>query len=160
MWSDLSFDAGSFDPESWGPSWGLTWEAAQELLLQKTGGGHDSSDSRPKDPIKPRYRPAIREADARKDYAIHQPAGASQQDGIAIPAPQGYDSIGAQVAPKVGASPVLHAVAPELKDVVKGIQITQQVLQGITSAAALKLRQRQDDEAAMLVLFALMMDDD
>lgn len=107
-----------------------------------------------------RYRAPIRESDARKHYALYQPADASQKDGIAIPAPQGYDSIGAQVAPRVGESPVLHAVAPALKDVAKGIQITQQVLQGITSAAALKSRQRQDDEAAALVLFALMMDDD
>jgi hypothetical protein len=107
-----------------------------------------------------RYRAPIREGDARKNYNLVRPVDASQQDGIAIPAPQGYDSIGAQVAPRVGESPVLHAVAPALKDVAKSIQITQQVLQGITSAAALKSRQRQDDEAAALALFALMMDDD
>jgi hypothetical protein len=37
MWDDLSFSASSFDPDSWGPSWGLTWEAAQEP--PRGGGG-------------------------------------------------------------------------------------------------------------------------
>lgn len=31
-WVDISFDVRSFDPDSWGPSWGLTWEAAQDDL--------------------------------------------------------------------------------------------------------------------------------
>lgn len=105
-------------------------------------------------------RPSIRDADARKDYYFQKNLVKTKQDAIETYSTHEYDSVSAQVAPKVGASPVLHAVAPELKDVAKGIQITHQVLQGITSAAALKSRQRQDDEAAMLALFALMMDDD
>lgn len=160
MWSDLSFDLRSFDPDSFGPSWGMTWEANQELLIPQTGGGHDASDSPPKDQTRPRYRPAIREGDARKNYAIHQPADASRQDGIAISAQQEYDSVGAQVAPKVRASSAFHVGAPELKDVATGILLTQQIIKGITSAAVLKSRQRQDDEAAMMALCALMMDDD
>jgi len=39
MWADLSFDVRSFSPDSFGPSWGLTWEAAQELLEYHGGGG-------------------------------------------------------------------------------------------------------------------------
>lgn len=31
-WVDISFDVRSYDPDSWGPSWGLTWEAAQDDL--------------------------------------------------------------------------------------------------------------------------------
>lgn len=42
MWSDLSFDVRSFSPDSWGPSWGLTWEAAQDDLTIPTGGGNAS----------------------------------------------------------------------------------------------------------------------
>lgn len=33
MWNDLSFDVRSFSPDSWGPSWGLTWEAAQDDIF-------------------------------------------------------------------------------------------------------------------------------
>lgn len=33
----MSFDSRSFSAESWGPSWGLTWEAAQENLLSAPG---------------------------------------------------------------------------------------------------------------------------
>jgi hypothetical protein len=41
MWNDLSFSASSFDPESWGPSWGLTWEAGQiESPAVASGAGN------------------------------------------------------------------------------------------------------------------------
>lgn len=44
VWDDLSFDVRSFSERSWGLSWGLTYEAAQELFFQG-GGGPDASDS-------------------------------------------------------------------------------------------------------------------
>jgi hypothetical protein len=33
----MSFDSRSFSEESWGPSWGLTWEAAQVDLNPSKG---------------------------------------------------------------------------------------------------------------------------
>lgn len=154
-------------PSYWQPDWFLTgwfpavWFApadesgipADELRAEYNGG--ISGKSRPA-AKNPRWK--IRDADARKDYSL--PDETNQHDSVAISPQQGYDSIGAQVAPKVSASQELKAEAQKLDDVANGIQITQQILKGITSAAALKSRQRQDDEAALMVLFALMMDDD
>jgi hypothetical protein len=153
----------------WQPDWFLTgwfpavWFAPadetgvpeEELRPEYNGGisGRQRSETRS-------ARRQIREADARKDYYLQKPVEKTHQDAIAIPAQQGYDSIGAQVAPKVSASQEAKAAAPELKDVASSIQITKQILNGITSAAALKSRQRQDDEAATLAMFALMMDGD
>lgn len=53
------------------------------------------------------------------------------------------------------------AEVPSLQDVETGIELTKRTLSSITSAAALRSRQRQDDEAAVMALFALaMLDDD
>ncbi len=53
MWQDLSFDLRSFDPDSFGPSWGLTWEAAQdEEVLHGGGGGYLPKPTRKKQPIR------------------------------------------------------------------------------------------------------------
>lgn len=47
MWSDLSFDVRSYSPESFGPSWGLTWEAWQDEEVRYSGGGkhHSTKES-------------------------------------------------------------------------------------------------------------------
>jgi len=59
MWIDESFSAESFSAESWGESWGLTWEAAQDESLFKGGGrAHPRQQVRPA-LFKPRpFRPA------------------------------------------------------------------------------------------------------
>lgn len=46
MWDDVSFSVASFDPDSWGPSWGLTWEAAQDEEVKNVGGGEQGRGSR------------------------------------------------------------------------------------------------------------------
>ena len=161
MWGDLSFDVRSFSPESFGPSWGLTWEAGQELIESRNSGGDDAkggrknrSAMRPAAPVYPWYE---------KVSKTQESGGIRADSQLIAPDPSGYDH-GGIATPKEKREDSAAAEAVQLlrgiDDASNGILLTKKALGKLTHAAALKARQRQDEEAAMLALFAMMADDD
>ncbi len=142
---------------------GIWDELMKVLSVQETGGGgpdasddlHDDQDEqRPFDTPYQEYVKRINaERAAEWQHRNDPPAPAP----IATPESLDYDARVGQGAPAAGAKPV----APTLiQDAERSIALTKQALGTITRTAAITARQRLDDEAAMLALFALMVDDD
>ena len=74
-----------------------------------------------------------------------------------------YDGVGTAAPDKQREeSDTAHAVhlLQSINEASNSLLLTKKALTEITSASALKARQRQDDEAAMLALFVMMTDDD
>lgn len=118
----------------------------------ESGGGFDAP-----------YREYVKRINAERasDWQRSQHQAGDDQAPIASPDGLDYDARVGQGAPAAGASRSLDVVAPTLlQDAERSIVLTKQALGVITRTAAMTARQRLDDEAAMLALFALMMDDD
>lgn len=144
---------------------GIWDELMKVLSVQETGGGgpdasdelHDDQDEqRPFDTPYQEYVKRINaERAAEWQHRNDPPAPAP----IATPESLDYDARVGQGAPVADAT---DFAAPQqiIQDAERSIALTKQALGTITRTAAITARQRLDDEAAMLALFALMVDDD
>jgi hypothetical protein len=152
MWDDLSFDVRSFSPESWGPSWGLTWEGAQALFLDN-GGGPDSSDS-PRGYTETEADVEHAELKASHGRRMYAPQVADAQ--ISPPAAP------AAVEPEPLATPVVEP-APFYSDVAvsdAAIAVTNAAIAVASLSAELELKkqQQQDEEEEFLALLLASLD--
>lgn len=163
MWGDLSFDVRSFSPDSFGPSWGLTWEAAQELDEYTDSGGNDGKG-------KAKTRSAMREATPSYPWYAKdrnkQESGNIPVDSNAIAENvNGYDGIGGTTAPEKkqeeSASSKSKQILAQVDQASNSILLAKKTLSQIANASALAIRQRkEDEEAAMLMAFLVLSDDD
>jgi hypothetical protein len=105
------------------------------------------------------YQAYVKRINAQRAQDAERSVEPVRENDVAISESEEYDLRVGRSAPQRGASPILQDVAPVLNQASQSIRITQQTLRSITSSAALQARQRQDEEAAMLALFVLMIDD-
>jgi len=141
------------------------WDVLMKVLAapETGGGGPDDSDQQHVDqqPFDTPYREYVKRINAERAAEWQQRQKvAGEGDGpgpIASPDGLDYDARVGQGAPVAVAT---QAVAPQIiQDAERSIALTKQALGAITRTAAISARQRLDDEAAMLALFALMIDD-
>lgn len=141
------------------------WDVLMKVLAapETGGGGPDASDQHvDQQPFETPYREYVKRINAERaaEWQKQQQVGAevTAPGPIASPDRLDYDARVGQGAPVAVAT---QAVAPQIiQDAERSIALTKQALGTITRTAAMTARQRLDDEAAMLALFALMMDDD
>ena len=142
------------------------WDELMRVLSVKEtgGGGPDASDEQRNDdqdeqrPFDTPYQEYVKRINAERAAEWqHRNDPPAPPAPIATPDSLDYDARVGQGAPAAGTNPV----APTLiQDAERSIALTKQALGTITRTAAITARQRLDDEAAMLALFALMVDDD
>lgn len=144
------------------------WDVLMKVLAAPDtgGGGPDSSDLAgdqhvDQQPFDTPYREYVKRINAERAsewQQRHHVAGVASPRPIASTEVLDYDARVGQGAPVAVAT---QAVAPQIiQDAERSIALTKRALGAITRTAAMTARQRLDDEAAMLALFALMMDDD
>lgn len=147
------------------------WDVLMKVLAAPDtgGGGPDASDLAgdrhvDQQPFDTPYREYVKRINAeqaaewQKRHQEDANGVAEEARPIASPEVLDYDARVGQGAP---VAVVAKAVAPQIiQDAERSIALTKQALGAITRTAAMTARQRLDDEAAMLALFALMMDDD
>lgn len=134
------------------------WDELMKVLAapETGGGGPDASDQNvEQQPFDTPYREYVKRINAER--AEEWQRSKAVPAPIASPESLDYDSRVGQGAPVAVAT---EAVAPQIIQAAKrSITLTKQALGAITNTAAITARKRLDDEAAMLALFALMIDD-
>ncbi len=140
------------------------WDELMKVLSVKEtgGGGPDASDEQVEQrPFDTPYREYVKRINAERAAEWQHRNDSPVPEPIASPESLDYDSRVGQGAPAAGAKPVLDTVAPTLiQDAERSIALTKQALGTITRTAAITARRRLDDEAAMLALCALLLDED
>lgn len=142
---------------------GIWDELMKALAAPETGGGGpDGSDQHvDQQPFDTPYREYVKRINAERtdEWKKGQQVAGEIDARSPIASPDGldYDARVGQGAPIAVST---QAVAPQIiQDAERSIALTKQALGAITRTAAISARQRLDDEAAMLALFALMIDD-
>jgi hypothetical protein len=136
------FSRSSFSPISFGPSWGLTWEAAQELLV--TSGGPDSKS-------RTGYHEQD-ETDEERHLRLHKERNTklyAKDEVVQIPPP----AQGNPVLAPLSESPVpfysdpLSSVLDKPKSIVTMVKME-------TSVQSIPSQEQEDEEAIVLLLLA------
>lgn len=138
------------------------WDELMRVLSAPDtgGGGPDASDEAQEErPFDTPYREYVKRINAERAAEWQRRNDPPAQEPIASPDGLDYDSRVGQGAPVAVAK---QAAAPRIiiKEAERSIALTKLALGAITHTAAITARQRLDDEAAMLALCALMLDDD
>lgn len=103
------------------------------------------------------YQAYVKKVNAERISETQNQSANRIHNDVAIRETRDYDSRVGRVAPRK--TPILHDVAPVLNDVVHGINLTQSALHDITKTALNQSRIDRDDDAAIVAMFMLMIDD-
>ena len=105
MWGDLSFDIRSFSERSFGASWGLTWEAAQELFnntpdgVAPDGGRTETEDDLEHIELKAKHGRHLYSKDPEPVVEVPPPSAPAEVELVAAPvAPAPFYSETAKLA--------------------------------------------------------------
>lgn len=135
------------------------WDELMKVLSAPDtgGGGPDASHQHVEQhPFDTPYREYVKRINAERADEWRRSKMAPEP--VASPEKVGDDS---RVGPGAPVAAETESVAPRIiQNAERSIALTKQALGAITRPAAISARQRLDDEAAMLALFALMVDDD